>query len=205
MSKAVKKKSRRMWRTVRKTLGTLFLVSALVIAAIPVDYLAAADPTATSKAPDLHKGSSDPKAGSLKKEIPRDHRATPIQYTTEDRKLTFEYFQPTAGGDFVSVIVGYGSGYVDGNALEIPNNVNAYRQYTANQGQDAGYAAVGKSGNFLFYRESRDNTYLDTNAMNQAVTAQSLRILEQKTITVTVDNADGTQTQETRIQVKEEF
>ncbi len=37
MSKTVKKKSRRMWRTVRKTLGTLFLVSALVIAAIPVD------------------------------------------------------------------------------------------------------------------------------------------------------------------------
>ena len=45
MSKAVKKKSRRMWRTMRKTLGTLFLVSALVIAAIPVDNLQAADPT----------------------------------------------------------------------------------------------------------------------------------------------------------------
>ena len=45
MSKAVKKKSRRMWRTMRKTLGTLFLVSALVIAAIPVDNLRAADPT----------------------------------------------------------------------------------------------------------------------------------------------------------------
>lgn len=41
MSKAVKKKGRRLWRNIRKTLGTLFLVSALVVAAIPVDYLQA--------------------------------------------------------------------------------------------------------------------------------------------------------------------
>ena len=204
MSKAVKKKSRRMWRTMRKTLGALFLVSALVIAAIPVDNLQAADPAASSNAPSYDKN-SDVSASILKKEIPRDSSAKPIQYTTEDRKLIFEYFQPTAGGDFVSVIVGYGSGYVEGNALEIPNNVNAYRQYTANQGQDAGYAAVGRSGNFLFYRESLENTYLDANALSQAVEEQKLRILEQRTVTVTVENPDGTQGQETRIQVKEEF
>ena len=48
MSKAVKKKSRRMWRTMRKTLGALFLVSALVIAAIPVDNLQAA-PTGSGR------------------------------------------------------------------------------------------------------------------------------------------------------------
>lgn len=43
MGKVVKKKSRKLFRTVRKTLGTLFLVSALVIAAIPVDGLRAAE------------------------------------------------------------------------------------------------------------------------------------------------------------------
>lgn len=43
MSKAVMKKARRLKKTVRKTLGTLFLVSALVIAAIPVDGLQASN------------------------------------------------------------------------------------------------------------------------------------------------------------------
>ena len=39
--KNLKKKGKRLKRTIRKTLGTLFLVSALVVAAIPVDYLQA--------------------------------------------------------------------------------------------------------------------------------------------------------------------
>ena len=39
MTKVVKKKARRLKRTIRRTLGTLFLISALVVAAIPVDYL----------------------------------------------------------------------------------------------------------------------------------------------------------------------
>ena len=43
MNKAVMKKARRLKKTVRKTLGTLFLVSALVIAAIPVDGLQASN------------------------------------------------------------------------------------------------------------------------------------------------------------------
>ena len=43
MTKAARQKSRRLKRTVRKTLGTLFLISALVIAAIPVDGLRAAE------------------------------------------------------------------------------------------------------------------------------------------------------------------
>ena len=44
MAKAVKK-TRRLKKSVRKTLGTLFLISALVVAAIPTEGLQASPQT----------------------------------------------------------------------------------------------------------------------------------------------------------------
>ena len=41
MTKGVNKKSRRLKRSIRKTLGTLFLISALIVAAIPTENLQA--------------------------------------------------------------------------------------------------------------------------------------------------------------------
>ena len=41
MTKGKKKTNRRLKRTVRKTLGTLFLISAIVVAAIPTEGLRA--------------------------------------------------------------------------------------------------------------------------------------------------------------------
>ncbi|MDE6167113.1 MAG: hypothetical protein K2G28_01475 [Acetatifactor sp.] len=41
MTKGVKKKSRRLKTSIRKTLGTLFLISALIVAAIPTENLRA--------------------------------------------------------------------------------------------------------------------------------------------------------------------
>ena len=45
MTKGTKKTNRRLKKTVRKTLGTLFLISAIVVAAIPTEGLRAADGT----------------------------------------------------------------------------------------------------------------------------------------------------------------
>ena len=41
MTKGTKKTNRRLKKTVRKTLGTLFLISAIVVAAIPTEGLRA--------------------------------------------------------------------------------------------------------------------------------------------------------------------
>ncbi len=153
MGKVVKKKSRKLFRTVRKTLGTLFLVSALVIAAIPVDGLRAAEENPARAARS---------AISVKPEtnIPQAMSSDKI-YTTEDTLLKFVYIprvrdasgKPSANTSYCAIIVGYDKDVnLEGNSLVIPNEVSAYRQYSVNQGQNASYAAVGRNGNFLFYR-----------------------------------------------------
>lgn len=47
MTKGKKKTNRRLKKTVRKTLGTLFLISAIVVAAIPTEGLRAEEEIAT--------------------------------------------------------------------------------------------------------------------------------------------------------------
>lgn len=143
MSKAVKKKSRRMWRTMRKTLGTLFLVSALVIAAIPVDGLQAADVQ------------QDPYEEDTKNKIP-DVTGQEI-YCSENGAFQFAYVQD-GSTDKGAVILGYAGGEIQNNALTIDNTVDAYAKYTGAAGTGEGYVAIteainntGATKEFLFY------------------------------------------------------
>ena len=105
MSKAVKKKSRRMWRTMRKTLGALFLVSALVIAAIPVDNLQAA-PTGSGAGTgqDGYDQGNESYAGcDTSAIIPQMDENTKI-YTTAGQEIQFAFLED--GGKHSAVIVG---------------------------------------------------------------------------------------------------
>ena len=170
MTKVVKKKARRLRRSIRRTLGTLFLISALVVAAIPVDYLQAegedvaaedgimamaertdkkitlglnSDTTATyrSNIPDIPIGSPD---------SPGNEKI----YSTGDGKFQFAYVNPTTGGDTrVAVILGYDKGgTLDGGRLEIPDTVDAYKRYFVNtSGNNYSYVAVNRADKFLFY------------------------------------------------------
>lgn len=164
MSKAVKKKARRLKRTIRRTLGTLFLISALVVAAIPVDNLQASgvDTLADARSRDNRNPASlvEPKSDAIP-EVKSDSKI----YTTEDTKLQFAYVEENTntGADkpWAVVLVGFGSGYVEGETLTIPDAVDAYRQYTENQGQSSGYVAVGRNGNFLFYRRTEEKSFYE--------------------------------------------
>lgn len=141
MVKAIKKTHRRLKKRIRKTLGTLFLVSALVVSAIPVDNLQAAgeETLSTSLTPDTYN-------------IPVIGPNETI-YTTGDGQYQFAYVLPTSGGtNKVAVILGYNSGFLVGNNLVIPDVVDAYRKYSDNLGTDSGYAAVGQDGSFLFFK-----------------------------------------------------
>ena len=151
MSNAVKKKSRRMWRRVRKTLGTLFLVSALVIAAIPVDNLRAADPTgsgAGTAQPGYDSGNTS-YACKTSDLIPQMNEDTKI-YTTADEKIQFAFLNDGSG--YGAVIVGYNANYLADGTLDFTKPVDAYGQYRINDGQNSGYnfVAVGLNGNLLF-------------------------------------------------------
>ena len=105
MTKVAKKKARRLGRTIRKTLGTLFLISALVVAAIPVDYLQAegedttaedgimamADRTDTKITLGLNKDTS----AKYRSNIPDLEKGYKTIYSTGDGKFQFAYVKST--------------------------------------------------------------------------------------------------------------
>ena len=141
MAKAVKKKNRRMKKTLRKTLGTLFLISAIIVAAIPVENLRAYTDDTTI----------DVGVDSTNNQIP-DVDKDEVIYTTGDGMFQFAYVRANPNTtNKVAVILGYGGGYLEGNRLTIPETVDAYRKYSDNQGTTSGYAAVSQSDEFLYY------------------------------------------------------
>ena len=166
MSKAVMKKARRLKKTVRKTLGTLFLVSALVIAAIPVDGLQASNVDGGIQTYAFATGNESIKEPTTNANIPQmvlpgTAPGTKI-YTNATNTVQFAYLQDN-DNKYGAVLVGYASGFLAGNSLDLTGTVDAYGQYRINDGGGASsYAAVGLEGNFLFYKNRHNVTYRGT-------------------------------------------
>ncbi len=150
-------KSRRLRKRVRKTLGALFLASAIAVAAIPVDGLQASGESAG----DLVVTVGDKESG-----IPILKSDEKV-YATGDGVFQFAYVSDDShnphDGTRNAVIVGYNPPTnLEGNTLVIPNEVEVYDLFTSNLGSGGrGYVAVGKAGNFLFWR--KDTPVLDVN------------------------------------------
>lgn len=165
MSKAVKKKVRRLKKTVRKTLGTLFLVSALVIAAIPVDGLQASSVDDGIEA--YAEGNASVMAPTTAADIPQmllpgDTNGPTKIYTNATNTVQFAYLQD-ADKKYGAVLVGYAAGFLQGNSLDLTGTVDAYGQYRINDGGGtSSYVAVGVEGNFLFYRNRHNVIYEGT-------------------------------------------
>lgn len=152
MANAVKKQNRKLRKMIRKTLGTLFLISAIVVAGIPVENLQA----------DTITEQLDVTVDIDNCQIPRVDTGETI-YTTGDGQYQFAYVSPNnaSSNNKVAVILGYNGGYLANGALTIPDTLDAYLKYSDNLGTTSGYAAVGKSGNFLFY--SAEQPMVDEN------------------------------------------
>ncbi len=137
--KGKRKLSTRMKKAIRRTLGGIFLTTAVVVALIPQKATEAAEGT-----PKVTVSASD-------SSIPVIDKDDTI-YTTGDGMFQFAYVEKGSGGDKVAVIVGYDyERSLDQGVLTIPNTVDAYVKYTHAQGTAGGYVAVGKSGNILYY------------------------------------------------------
>lgn len=159
MAKAVKKKTRRLKKTVRKTLGTLFLISAIIVAAIPVENLQAYTDDSSIKVGVTSRNCNIPDVG-----------ANELIYTTGDGQYQFAYVTPNSGSvNKVAVILGYNGGYLEGNALTIPESLDAYLKYSDNQGTSRGYVAVSKSNEFLFYETKVQATDAQGNLLFEEV------------------------------------
>lgn len=183
MTKGKKKTNRRLKKTVRKTLGTLFLISAIVVAAIPTEGLRAETDIATQavshthadthtsakykvsirrnaaeKQSDLLGGSNIPTMDTL---IPEVAEGTTIYTTgtneTDGSNYQFAYIQN--GGDWSAILLGYNKdNTLPNNTLSIPNTVNAYIQPTGNLGTGNGYVAANRLGDPLYYEAVTSHT-----------------------------------------------
>lgn len=182
MTKGTRKTNRRLKKTVRKTLGTLFLISAIVVAAIPTEGLRAEEDAvaqaahshvdthtgakykvsirrnAAEKQSYLLAGSGIPTMDTLIPELPAD---TTIYTTgtsnTDGSNYQFAYIQD--GNDWSAIILGYNkNNTLPNNALTIPNTVDAYIQPTGNLGSGNGYVAANRLGKPLYYEATTTRT-----------------------------------------------
>lgn len=154
-----KKTGRKLKRSVRKTLGALFLASAIVVAAIPTDGLRAAETSDDGYAsgtsitePVFYDGGTN--------KVPKvAENATIYSFPLEGKGITFRFAYVTKNGiedknwnePRYAVILGYEqTGDLESGTLEIPDSMEAYRKYSM-EGSTTGNVAVNLSNEFLYY------------------------------------------------------
>lgn len=175
MTKTVRKK-RRLKKSVRKTLGTLFLVSALVVAAIPTDGLNMVEGAVDTESITI---THDPETkvtitqSEMQNYIPTLTNADTI-YTSEDGNYQFAYVQsPTSPSKKVAVIVGYDTYQtLEGGILRIPDYLDAYLQITSTEGTNGGFVAVGESQKPLYW----EDTYYTTESQLNISTGETEQV-----------------------------
>lgn len=180
-----RKLSKRGKKIIRRALGAVLMVSAIMIAAIPAgktsaqvgnvaemykiypnrvyntgtgdfDFVTAADIV------DDNAAVTPDAAQYLISSVPIIDFTNPDikVYTTGDGAYQFAYVDED--GDIGSntryaVILGFSSGNIPGGSLTIPDTVDAYLKYSATDGGTlGGYCAVSLNNEFLYYRVSSD-------------------------------------------------
>ncbi|TCL59918.1 List-Bact-rpt repeat protein [Kineothrix alysoides] len=150
--KDTKKKNLKLRRQLRKTLGCLFMVSAIIVTTIPVQPVEAESILALGKWIVTTDANTN---------IPKVLPGEKI-YQTGDSNFRFAYVGST--NDKYAVIVGYNKEQtLNGGNLTIPNEVDAYVKYSDTEGTSRGYAAAAKDGTPLFYASAthKETIYID--------------------------------------------
>ncbi len=188
MAKTTKKKNRKLRKQIRKTIGALLMVSAITVAAIPVQDVRGAGETETPTTDNIQKikvlnytssamntyeslsGYNNTTVDSsfiksiepyLRSGVPYVDKNATI-YTTGDGMFQFAFVKPSStASDEVAVILGAVINSLPGNKLTIPANVDAYKKYTANTTAD-GYCAVNRKGEYLYYTDYVQKTDTDS-------------------------------------------
>ena len=172
MTKVAKKKNRRLRRQVRKTIGALLMVSAIVVAAIPVTGVNA-EPTVVSK-PDRKvwvwddnkteksvqgKPTSSSIQEATKNTIPYVPESS-IVYTSGDGRFQFAYVDPDGGGNKYAVILNYNANALAESSLTIPDSMEAFKKYKQTS-SDGYFCLVTQNDEFMFYdvlEQKRDDS-----------------------------------------------
>lgn len=160
MTKGAKKKNRKLRRQVRKTVGALFMASAIAVAAIPVQDVSADGENAARAAlpkkvwiwdTDISQDKPDNAYASFCKSTIPSVAAGETIYSSGDGKFQFAYVNPsTGGGSKVAVILNYVQDNLPGGTLEIKDSMEAFRKYRATS-TDGYYCLVTQNDEFMFY------------------------------------------------------
>ena len=172
MTKVAKKKNRKLRRQIRKTIGALLMVSAIVVAAIPVTGVNA-EPNFDSKPAkkvwvwDDEKRepsvAGKPTSTSIQEAtkntipyVPEDS----IVYTSGDGRFQFAYVDPNSGGNKYAVILNYNANALAESSLTIPDSMEAFKKYKQTS-SDGYFCLVTQNDEFMFYdvyEQKRDDS-----------------------------------------------
>ncbi len=174
-----KKKNRKLGRQIRKTVGALLMVSAIIVAAIPVQDVSAFPwpdsdegrkqetrikiavksngPAGKAETIGIESDKFDTKYADYQSTIPyvnnpnRKDKKESIVYTSGDGKFQFVYIRPNLNNpNKVAMILGYNEGTLADSTLTIPDTMEAYRKYRENVSNE-GYCLVSKNDELLHY------------------------------------------------------
>ncbi len=212
---APKKKKRRMKKQVRRTLGGLFLASALVVAAIPTPEIQAkVDQTEHHRilVASKHPTTDNPTDSTVTdktfdssipfvSDVPSSRDAEKTVYTSEDGFFQFVYMRPTdTDPNKVAVILGYTG---NESSLTIPDTLEGYKKYRDND-TSSGYCLVSKNNEYLHYETTKQKEeagvryYLVTDIMEgdhkKEVNENQCRYVDGKLVFVTVETRTITPT-----------
>lgn len=167
--KDTKKKNWKLRRQLRKTLGCLFMISAIIVTTIPVQPIEAAgegwdtaDPTKWWQKAGTRTAADNTSADGV---IPYLNPSNTIVYQTEDGVFQFAYVDEKGSSTDIStnkfaIIVGYlKTQNLPGGNLTIPSQVDAYVKYTDTMGSTGGYAAANKLGKPLYYKTTMAQSF----------------------------------------------
>ena len=156
-----KKKNRKLRRQIRKTIGALLMVSAITVAAIPVNEIEAASPEKVKvvnyENKDMNSyekiNGTEVAPATWQSKVPYVADDATI-YTDETGTFQFAFIPASATAvDDVAVILGITSENISGGNLTIPDTVDAYKKYSANS-TSSGYCAVSRRDKYLYYQEN---------------------------------------------------
>ena len=159
--KKKKRLDRKMRRRIRRTSAVMLLISAIVVAAIPVPDAAAADGDIMAFAGTVEETYQDTdhvkfSGPSIIPEI----LETDTIYTSANNG--FQYVYKQINGDYMAILLRGSADNIQNGRVAIPSQLEAYVQYTLSQGGRGGYAAANQNGDVLFYKEITEVTYTRT-------------------------------------------
>lgn len=170
-SSSGKKRKRRMKKQVRNTLGGLFLASALVVAALPVQDVQAG--VGVNPVPSLHVKTVNYLDENMNTFEDVDGTAAPNTwqstvpyikpgeqiYTTgsssTQTNFQFAFVAPAGSANKIAVILGASINNLPGGRLTVPATVSGFLKY-ASTSTSNGYCAVNKDGQYMFYNAPED-------------------------------------------------